>query len=34
MGSPARPSIDLCWKPDYVPTVAEKLAEFYTKNLI
>ncbi len=26
--------IDLYWKPDYVPTVAEKLAEFFTKNLV
>ncbi|WP_316770264.1 alpha/beta hydrolase [Streptomyces sasae] len=25
--------IDLYWKPEYVPQVADKLAEFFTKNL-
>jgi hypothetical protein len=25
--------IDLYWKPEYVPQVAEKLTEFFTKNL-
>jgi fermentation-respiration switch protein FrsA (DUF1100 family) len=25
--------IDLYWKPDYVPQVAEKLTEFFTKHL-